>query len=115
MALSSTSLVLAGNAVSGGITHFQLHSGNPGAAGTTSPVGSRVASTGSVNGTTGAITWSSIAFTGLTANQSVTHVSYWSASTGGTFRGASALAGDAAANAAGNYTVTSVTETPSAS
>ena len=56
-----------------------------------------------------------MAFTGLTANQAVTHVSYWSASTGGTFYGSAALSGDAAANAAGAYTVTSVTETSTAS
>lgn len=115
MALNASSLVLAGTAVRDGITHFQLHSAAPGGTGTNAAVGTRVASTGTVNGTTGAITWSSIAFTGLAANQGVTHVSYWNAVTGGTFRGSAALTGDTAANAAGAYTVNSVTETPSAS
>ena|SRR5829696_4310635 len=114
MALAAATLVIAGTAVRDSVTHFQLHSAAPGAAGTTSPVGTRVANTGAVNGTTGVITWSNIAFTALTANQGVTHVSYWSAITGGTFRGSVALTGDTTANAAGEYTVTSVTETPSA-
>lgn len=111
---ADATLTIGATAMSNSITHFQLHSANPGAAGTTSPVGTRVASTGSVDGD-GDITWSNIAFTGLTANQTVTHVSYWSASTGGTFRGASALTGDTSANAAGEYTVPSITETGTAS
>ncbi len=114
MALENPTLVLAGTAVRDSITHFQLHSAAPGAAGTTAAVGTRVANTGTV-GTTGTVTWSSIAFTGLPANQGVTHVSYWTALTAGTFRGASALTGDAAANAAGAYKVTNVTETVSKS
>lgn len=115
MALQANTLVIAGTAVRDAITHFQFHSSAPGAAGTTGAVGSRVANTGTVNGTTGVITWSNIQFTGLTANQSVTHVSYWNASTAGTYRGSAALTGgDTAANVAGAYTVNSITETPSA-
>ncbi len=114
MALEQNALVLAGNAINGGITHMQLHSGARGAAGTTAAVGTRVATTGVV-GTTGTVTWSNVAFTGLSANQALAQVSYWSALTGGTYRGGAALTGDAAANAAGAYTVTQVTETASAS
>lgn len=114
MALTAASLITGATAIAGANTWFQLHSGAPGAAGTTNVVGTRVTKTGSVNGTTGAITWSSIAFTGLSANQAVTYVSYWSASTAGTYGGSSALTGDAAANAAGAYTVNTITETPTA-
>lgn len=114
MALNDAALVLAANAVDTAITHFQLHSSAPGAAGTTAPVGTRVAVNGTVDGD-GDITWTNTAFTGLAANQAVSHVSYWSASTGGTFYGSAALSGDLAANAAGEYTVTSVTETSTAS
>ena len=63
----------------------------------------------------GDISWLNVEFTGLTANQAVSHVSYWSALTGGTFYGSAALTGDISANAAGAYTVTSVVETSSAS
>jgi hypothetical protein len=112
--LNDPALVVAANAVDGAITHMQLHSGARGASGTTNAVGARVAVNGTVNAS-GDITWSSVAFTGLTANQAVAEVSYWSALTGGTYYGGSALTGDVAANAAGEYTVTSVTETSTAS
>lgn len=114
MALNDAALVVAANAIAGAITHLQLYSGAPGAAGTTNAVGTRVAATEAVDAD-GDITWTNVAFTGLTANQAVAHVGYWSASTGGTFYGSSALSGDLAANAAGEYTVTSITETSTAS
>lgn len=113
MALTDATLVIAATAIRDSITHLSLHSANPGTTGA-SQVGTRVASTGSIDGD-GDITWTNVAFTGLSANQAVTHVGYWSAATGGTYRGGSALTGDAAANAAGAYTVTSVTETSTAS
>jgi hypothetical protein len=114
MALNDAALVLAANAVDGAITHMQLHSSAPGAAGTTGALGSRVAVNGTVDAD-GDITWTNVAFTGLGANQAVSHVSYWSASTAGTYYGSAALTGDTTANAAGEYTVTSVTETSTAS
>jgi hypothetical protein len=114
VALSDAALTTGATAIKNQITHFQLHSAAPGAAGTTAAVGTRVASTGTVDGD-GDITWANIAFTGLTANQTVAYVSYWSAVSGGTFLGSAALTGDASANAAGEYTVTSITETSSAS
>ncbi len=98
----------------GGITHFQLYSAATDAAGTANAVGARVANTGTVDAD-GDITWANIAFTGLAANQAVHSVGYFSAATGGTFFGSSVLAGDLAANAAGEYTVTSVIETSTAS
>lgn len=114
MALSDAALTVGANAIKTAITHFQLHSASPGAAGTTAAVGSRVANTGTVDAD-GDITWTNIAFTGLTANQPVAFVSYWSASIGGTFYGSAALTGDTSANSAGEYTVTSITETSTAS
>lgn len=114
MALSDAALVVGANAIDAAVTHMGLHSGAPGAAGTSNVVGTRVAVNGTVDGD-GDISWTNVAFTGLTANQGVTHVSYWSASTAGTFYGSAALTGDATANSAGAYTVTTVTETSTAS
>lgn len=111
--LNNAALVVAGNAVDGVITHMSLHSSDPGATGL-NEVGTRVAVDGSVDAD-GDITWTSVAFTGLAASQTVSHVGYWSAVSAGTFYGASALTGDATANAAGEYTVTSVTESNTAS
>jgi hypothetical protein len=119
MALNDPALVVGATAIKNVITHMQLHSASPGAAGTTSPLGTRVASTGTVDGD-GDISWANVAFTGLTANQAVTHVSYWAGAgtgnpaTGGTFYGSAALTGDTTANAAGEYTVTLITETSTA-
>lgn len=112
MTLSAAALALSADAVETAITHLQLHNGAPGAAGTTNTVGTRVAVTSKVAGNA-TITLAG-AYTGLTANQAVTHVSYWTAITAGTFHGSAALSGDLSANAAGAYNV-SVTETITAS
>jgi hypothetical protein len=111
--LNDAALVVGANAIDGVISHMQLHSGARGAAGTTNVVGTRVAVNGTVDAD-GDITWTNTAFTGLTANQAVAEVSYWSASSGGTYYGGAALSGDTTANSAGEYTVTSVTETSTA-
>jgi hypothetical protein len=112
MALNDAGLVVAANAVDTAITHMQLHSSgtNPAA----NAVGTRVAVNGTVDAD-GDITWTNVAFTGLTASQAVAFVSYWSASTSGTSYGGSVLTGDATANSAGEYTITTVTETGTAS
>jgi hypothetical protein len=115
MALSDAALVVAGTAVKNVITHAQLHSTNVGGSWGTNAVGSRVAvGTGSVD-SDGDITWGPIAFTGLTASQAIGGVSYWSASSGGTNYGGSATSGDATANSAGEYTITTLTENNTAS
>lgn len=113
MALFDSALVVAANAVDAAITHFQLHEGAPGAGGTSNVVGSRVAVNGTVD-SDGDISWTA-EFTGLDADQPVTHVTYWTASTSGTCHGATEITGgDGAANAAGVYTV-NITETQSGS
>lgn len=111
--LNDAALVVGANAIDTAITHAQLHSGARGAAGTTNAVGARVAVNGTVDAD-GDITWSNIAFTGLTANQPVAELSFWSASSGGTYYGGGALTGDTTANSAGEFTVTQWTETSTA-
>lgn len=112
--LNDAALTTGATAIKNEITHMQLHSTNAGPTWATSAVGSRVAAAGTVDAD-GDITWTNLAFTGLTANQAVAAVSYWTAATGGSNRGGSVLTGDTTANAAGEYTVTSVTETSTAS
>lgn len=117
MALNDPALVVGATAIKNAITHMQLHSSNVGGTWATGAVGSRVAVSGTVDAD-GDITWANVAFTGLTANQAVGGVSYWSASTGGTNYGGcggAGFTGDATANSAGEYTLTSVTETSTAS
>ena len=112
--LNDAALTTGATAIKNEITHMQLHSTNVGGSWGTNAVGSRVAVSGSVDAD-GDITWTNVAFTGLTANQAVGGVSYWTAGTGGSNRGGTALTGDATANAAGEYTVVSVTENSTAS
>lgn len=111
---NDAAVVLAANAIDTAITHMQLHSTNVGGTWATGAVGARVAVNGTVDAD-GDTTWTNVAFTGLSANQAVGGVSYWSASTGGTNYGGSATTGDATANSAGEYTLTSVTENTTAS
>lgn len=117
MAFNSAALILASNGIVAGITHVQLHSADAGPTWATLAVGARIAVTETVNGTTGAITFTATAPDGhLSANQAVDGISYWSAITGGTNyggTGGAAFTGDATANSAGGYSV-NVTETPSA-
>lgn len=72
----------------------KLHTGDPGAAGAGSPAGetTRQAATfsGASNGTitnSGAVTW-----TNVSTAETYSHVSFWSASTAGTFLGSDDLA-----------------------
>lgn len=117
MALSNAAMTVAANALRSAMTHAQLHTGDPGAAGT-----SNVTSAARQ-----AVTWSAatgngdfdlagpVAFTGGAASGACTHVSLWSASSAGTFYGSFPLTGDQAFNAAGEYTLTDVTFDGSAS
>jgi hypothetical protein len=91
-------------------THLALHTADPGATGINQSAAARVAA-GWGTASNGVVTATNKAFTGGAASGPVTHIGYWSAATGGTFRGSRALSGDTSFNAAGEYTVTSVSET----
>lgn len=54
-------------------------------------------------------------FTGGAAGGPVVRAGYWSASSGGTYGGGVLLTGDTTFNASGEYTVTQITETGTAS
>ena len=62
----------------------------------------------------GVLTATGKSFTGGAASGPCTHVTFWSAATAGTYGGSQALTGDQTFNAAGQYTVNSVTITPTA-
>lgn len=109
MPLNNAALQVAGAAIAGAVTHVGFHTADPGAAGTTGVItGGRFAIT--LTSTNGSLTLSSaVNATGLAAGASVAYVSFWSASTGGTYYGsAQRTTGDATVNAAGEYTLNSV-------
>lgn len=113
MALNDPALVIGATAIKNAITHLSLHTTGAVTSSTNESTAARVASTGTVDGD-GDITWTNVAFTGGAASGPVVRVGYWSAITGGTYYGGSLLTGDPTFNSGGAYTVTSVTETSTA-
>lgn len=107
MALNAAAQNAAINGLKAAAPYLSLHSATPDAAGS-NQVGSRVAASWGT-AANGDVEATNVAFTGLPASGAVAAVGLWSAATSGTFYGYLTLSGDAAANAAGEYTVTSVT------
>lgn len=88
--------------------YVKLHTGDPGAAGTSNAATETTrqvvaswaaASSGSV------ATDADVVWTNLAATESITHVSFWSASSGGTFYGSDDLAVQADVTATGALTI----------
>ena len=117
MPLNNAAMVVAANALRSACTHGQLHSAATNAAGTTNVcTGSRQAITWSAATADGDFGLSaSLNFTGITASGAVYSITLWSASTSGTIYGEFVLTGDNTANAAGEYTVTTLNLNGSAS
>lgn len=109
MALTDGTLQSLGNSLAGLITHISLHTADPGTTGTNESAAARKAVSWNVDADGDLTLTAQQTFTGGASNGSVTHVGFWSASTGGTFRGSLALTGDTTFNSAGEYTVTAVT------
>lgn len=88
--------------------YVKLHIGDPGAAGTSNAAaettrqavtfGSAAAS-GTISNTV-AVQW-----TGLAASETISHVSFWTASTSGTFLGSDDLASSQAVNSGGSFVI----------
>lgn len=116
MPLNDTALDVMANALRGVAVYASLHSANPGTTGTSETSAGRQSITWTTPATGGdfALT-ASKNFTGGASNGAVTYVGLWSASTGGTFYGGFALTGDQTFNAAGEYTLTAVSLTGTAS
>jgi hypothetical protein len=86
----------------------QLHTGDPGAAGTSNPAGEAdrtqstfgsVASGGAISNT------AAIAWTAVASSETYSWVSLWSASSGGTFLGSGALTQSKTVNSGDNFTI----------
>ena len=112
MALNNAALQAAGAGLASAITHLAIHTAQPDAAGSNQSSAARQPVTWTNNN--GTLTSTSESFTGGAASGPATHVGYWSEPTGGTFYGSHAITGDQAFNAAGEFTVTGVTLTASA-
>lgn len=113
MAMNAAGLIAAADGFKTAYPYLSLHTTGAVSSSTNESTAARVAASW-VN-TNGTLSITSKNFTGGAASGPVVRVGYWSASTGGTYGGGSLLTGDQAFNAAGQYTVTALTETPSAS
>lgn len=113
MAINDALLNIGVAAMQSAATHLSLHSAQPSAAGSNETTAARVAAgwPAPSNGDFGALTNKN--FTGGAGNGPVTHVGFWSAPIGGTFYGWLAIptggTNDLQFNAAGEYTITSLT------
>lgn len=88
--------------------YVQLHTGDPGAAGTSNVATetTRQAATFGAGAAAGEISnTAAVEWTGLAATETITHVSFWTASTAGTFLGSDDLAASQNVNAGGDFTI----------
>ena len=114
--LNDTILNIGNAAMQAVATHAQLYTAEPNAAGTTNAsAAARQALTWVTAANGDMVVTADAAFTGGTASGACTHVGLWSASTSGTFYGYFTLTGDQTFNAAGEYTLTGITITGTAS
>lgn len=107
MPINSALLQVGGAAMATATAYLGLASALPDANGSNATTHGRVAS--GLTSTAAVISAATKAFSGGAASGPVLYLTFWSASTGGTFYGYQALTGDQASNAAGAYTVNTVT------
>ena len=112
MAMNSAGLTAAADGFKAAYPYLSIHTTGAVSSSTGESTAARVAAAW-VN-TNGTLTSTNKSFTGGAASGPAIRVGYWSAATGGTYGGGSLLTGDQTFNAAGAYTITSVTETGSA-
>lgn len=106
-------LTVGAAAMAAAATYMQIHSGDPGASGTANVAAgtSRVAIAWDADSDGDISLQGAELFTGGTPGANATWVSFWSASSGGTWYGNRPTSGDTTFNASGEYEVTEVTGT----
>lgn len=110
MPLHDSLLNIGADAMAANATHLSLASADPGSTGANQTTAGRLAAGWGAATNGGDISISGPkAFTGGASNGAVTHVCLWTAATGGSFRGAFPVTGDASFNSAGEYTLDSFT------
>ena len=115
MALNDTILNVGNAAAQSAMTHLQIHTAQPNASGSNEATSARQSITWETAANGDMVATVDIPFTGGASGGPATHVGFWSAATAGTFYGWLALSGDTTFNAAGEYTVTGITITGTAS
>jgi hypothetical protein len=87
--------------------YVKLHLGAPGAAGTSNPAAETTRQAASFAAASGGsiTTDADTTWTGVSNTETVTHVSFWTASSGGTFLGSDSLDSPASLSAGGDFTI----------
>jgi hypothetical protein len=108
--LNNSGMGVAATALKAVLSYAQLHSGPAGASGTNNvtTAARQAVSWGSTTGAGDFGLASQLDFTGGASNGDIYSVTLWSSSTGGTFYGEFVIAGDAAFNSSGDYSLTSL-------
>lgn len=113
MAVNAAFLQAGAAAQATAFPFIQIHTAQPNTSGSNEATSARVNAGWTTSN--GVLTATNKSFTGGAASGPATYVGLWSSSTEGTFGGWYALTGDQAFNAAGQYTVSSLVITPTAS
>lgn len=114
MPLNDTILNIGNSAMQAAMTHMSLHTATPDATGSNQTTAARQPITWVTAANGDLVATVDLAFTGGAASGPAVAVGFWSASSAGTFYGYLPLTGDQTFNAAGEYTVTQVTVTGTA-
>ena len=114
MALNDTILNIGNAQMQTSMTHLAIHTAQPNASGSNESSAGRQAITWVTAANGDLVATVDLNFTGGAASGAATHVGFWSASSAGTFYGWLPLTGDQTFNAAGEYTVTGITITGTA-
>ena len=114
MPLNDTILNNGNASMQTAMTHAAIHTAEPNAAGSNQSAADREAITWETAANGDMVATVDLLFTGGAASGAATHLGFCSALTAGTFYGWQVLTGDQTFNAAGEYTVTGITITGTA-
>lgn len=115
MAINDTLLNIGNAAMQAVALYMSTHTDTPDATGSNEGTGTRQSITWETAASGDMIVTTDVEFTDLGTSEAVEHIGFWSAATDGTFYGSLPVTGDQTANSAGEYTVTGVTITGTAS
>jgi hypothetical protein len=115
MPLNDTILNFGNDDMQTRMTHMQVHTAEPDGTGSNESTATRLAITWVAAANGDLVITADLDFTGGASSGPATHIGFWSAAAAGTFYGWLPLTGDQTFNAAGEYKVTGVTITGTAS
>lgn len=115
MAFNDTLLNIGAAAMQAAAAYMAIHTALPNASGSNPATSARQAITWVTAANGDMIATVDVAFTGGASGGPAQYAGFWSAASGGTYYGAYPLTGDQTFNAAGEYTVTGINVTGTAS